>query len=134
MQGVPSSTFPTSGSGYIFRRLFGISQYPENNTSQEWFGFAPSGGGPNRSAPEILFTGTTVYGGANGPTPVQFNYDTNAYGERYPAVYNQTTDVICSEGPSPPWEPSNFDTYEGINLANPNASGTMPGTACAVGQ
>ena len=137
MQGVPSSVFPTSGVGFIFRRLTAIAQKPQNLQSHEWFGFQPNPGvgGPDLSSPEILFTATTVSGGKNGGnTQHQFNYNTNSYGERYPAVYNQMTGVICSNGPTPPWEPINFNSFEGINLDNPNASGTMPNTPCAQGQ
>ena len=136
MQGVPASTFPTSGVGFIFRRLTSIGQVTQNLQSGEWFGFAPNAGvgGPNLSSPEILFTSTTVSGGKNGPTQVQFNYNTNSYGERYPAVYNQMTGVICSNGPTPPWYPIDFNSFEGINLDNSNASGTMPNTPCAQGQ
>jgi hypothetical protein len=129
---VLSSQFPTDGSTFVFRRLTAIAQQTQNLNSQEWFGFDEnSAGGPDLSHPRLWYTASTVCCGANGPTQVQFIAGTseNAYSERYPAAYTNTTGVIC--GHDSEWQsPGNFNDYEGVNLSNPDASGTFPYTNC----
>ena len=79
---VPSSTFTANGSNFIFRRLTGIGQKPENDYSTEFFGFLNNGnGGPNLSVPEIAFSETDV-----GNLSIEFQLTTeNSYAEINPA-------------------------------------------------
>lgn len=127
---VQSSNYNSNGTNFIFRRLTSIAQNSENFSSGEWFGFAMNAnGGPNLQEPEIAYTGSTV-SNSSGQYQITTAF---AAAERYPKVYNNVTGVLCSEDPA--WQPVDFNAYEGMNLANSNASGgSMYGTNCYTGQ
>jgi len=127
---VPSTTFLLDGSNFIFRRLTGIGQSGNNFTSGEWFGFPGNDhDGPNLSEPDIAYQDT--YACCNGTNLVQFvrQPNPNAYADRNPKVFNNVTGTLC--GQDPYWTyPDNFADYEGVNLSNPNATGTFPAPNC----
>lgn len=65
---VPKTEFKLDGTSFIFRRLTGIAQHPQDFSSGEWFGFSTNfSNRPDLNAPDIAYIYTTVSYGANGP-------------------------------------------------------------------
>ena len=127
MGDVSASTFAIDGTNWVARRCTCLAQpKPGNPASTSWFGFAlnSAGNGPNLALPQVEYTGFTV-SGPNQQIPIQVD-STFAFAQRNPP--NENTVTLC--GHDPVWLMTNFNTYEGFNLANPNTVGQFNFTTC----